>query len=312
MNNSCERCGRLAAPKDHILCSRCRCLDELNCEMSNFLVRKLNKEGYYYYRFLNNSILLDSPFKLSIINKEMGYIDLEGKNIYYCLRNQRLLIKGGKERIWRILSKKLRKRNQEIKRIEEEERERISSLRKELKKNLGKRVVDLPEDLRKKLAEQFPLFDNGQINNAIIQTWEDFISKSPICYRGTEDNSFWWKSLQKNPYGQNWISNDICVLKVNVLDLSEVKYERGKINFLSLIRRGEPALIVDADSPSFGKAYVVLETNKRNKTKLLAGPMEYIKAMKYAVDLDIKRQAAKQNKLHKRIFDAILSFVSKI
>lgn len=130
-------------------------------------------------------------------------------------------------------------------------------MREDLKNYLGRKVSELPENLRDEVKNQFILLAD-KIKNADVLTWEEFLDSCSIT-DGTEDSQFWGNTLEANP--QEWVSEKICIVKLNILDFSDVLYETSKEDpSLAVVDWGEPVLIIDADSSSFGDGYIILET----------------------------------------------------
>ena len=151
--------------------------------------------------------------------------------------------------------------------------------KEELKTYRGQKVSQLPEEVREAVVRQFKLFDVDEIQEAVITFWQDFLGDCSVS-DGTEDESYWWQSLINNPH--YWELGDICIVKLNILDFSDVRYETSRENpSLVIVDYGVPALIIDADAPYFGDGYILLYSEEPGRAKLLAN--EYFISRKDAL-----------------------------
>jgi len=138
--------------------------------------------------------------------------------------------------------------------------------KKDLRDYIGKKVFELPMEFQEEITKQFKAFDTDRIREATIQEWNDFLG---ICLVPDYDETYWWNILASNKHF--WEINDICAVRLNVLDFLNIKHERSKcMPFLTMIDYREPVLIIDANSLTFGSGYILLQLEQEGSVKLMS------------------------------------------
>lgn len=131
------------------------------------------------------------------------------------------------------------------------------TLKAECKKILGSVVDELPNRFQKKFFNQFTVFSNEEIKGATIETWESFLNHLSVTER-KKDGYYWWNVLVSNIH--EWISKTVCIVKVNIFNVPDLFCEiSSNKKYAAITYLGKLILIIDADAPDFGYAWIILE-----------------------------------------------------
>lgn len=138
--------------------------------------------------------------------------------------------------------------------------------KKDLRDSIDKKVFELPMELQEEIIKQFEVINTNRIKEATIQEWNDFIK---TCLVPDYDETYLWEIFASNKIF--WEINDICAVRVNVLDLLNIKHETIKdMPFLTMIDYRKPALIIDADALTFCSGYILLQLEQDDSVKLVS------------------------------------------
>jgi len=142
-----------------------------------------------------------------------------------------------------------------------------------LKHFLGLRVKELPEDLKEKVSQ----FDNENIDNAQLITWEDFLFTVGV-EEDIEDDNFWVDYLN-NAYWKDEIEDGLFCVLVNIFNLPGVEVElHPTYPNLALLKSDAKYIVTDADCDSFGRGYILIVKLPDGDADLFCdiAPYEYV------------------------------------
>jgi len=130
---------------------------------------------------------------------------------------------------------------------------------KNLKRFEGRKVKSLDKETKEEILKNFAgsyRFDESEILEAEITSWEDFVNNCSIV-DGSEDEQYWYNFVFNNT--QHWISASVCVVEIDVFDGYDAQYELAEeSDTLAIVEWGDcPKLIYDADNEDYGKMYCV-------------------------------------------------------
>lgn len=153
-----------------------------------------------------------------------------------------------------------------------------------LKKFAGLQVKDLSASLKQWLLNGFEWFNEDEILEAQIQSWEDFRGSCSL-EDGTESPDVWKNTLNR-ARNKEKIKDNVFVVEVDIFDLPDVAYESHSENRnIAIVNWGEPVLIYNADCGDFGMGYIIIEDLNEHAAYLEQDLCSYKYAKKIAKSL---------------------------